>query len=299
MGLAHSAVPSALTLFVRNCGTEGAKGLLRIVPDESTLADQGVKTGALISCMLTDDGTAPESLPVVDLPAELKPPRTVETQPKFDPPARVARRKDVAIPCQQDADAAEDSFDDFDEVADWDSDKQSSDGGVNVDVEGAARRHAQSLVGHAVDAVSAPSTYGASCQSSILGKDGTVHFISTYTWADYSNFVRVYITADSEAQVVASASAWSAKSVDQSKWLLAGFEDQAFRLIVRDEAESIQHVLELHGLTARIVPDASKCTFQMDRQRIVVELRKASPATSWPELLKSRWVSEQHAMNTM
>lgn len=257
-----------LTLFARNMQGD-CESILR-VDERKTLAAQGVKTGALVSCMVE------EVIEECGEGAEFgKPPAQVpDTSGSFKEGCGMTEEpEDVEeiFPLESDD---EDSHDESPTAIDIQEARKTA-----VDMVDSVFRSLQHGSGAAVES-------GKETHKERLSNPppvqvvGPVRRIASYSWFDRRSVVKVYIQAESEPDAVADAGHGSDSQVRLN------FAECGVSLVVH--GTGMQHVLELHNLRGPIVPHSSRCVVQVGK-RIVLELRKLGQGEEWQHLTQP-WI---------
>jgi len=100
--------------------------------------------------------------------------------------------------------------------------------------------------------------------------------ISNYAWGDEKEVVKIYISADSEPEIVGLAKDGKSGEV-QVKW-------ESKRLKLRVHAEKLDYVLELERLYYEIMP--GDCKFRVSPNKRITLTLKKKDAHTWLKLLK-------------
>lgn len=104
--------------------------------------------------------------------------------------------------------------------------------------------------------------------------------ITKFAWADEGKFVKVYVDAEGEPEVIAGATA-AAQNVR------CDFQEESFRLTVDGATTSKRFVLHVNGTDQAIVPGESKFRVSAGK-RITISLKKKNPSVTWYKLNKTR-----------
>mmetsp|Transcript_15433 Transcript_15433/g.46302 ORF Transcript_15433/g.46302 Transcript_15433/m.46302 type:complete len:282 (-) Transcript_15433:117-962(-) len=100
--------------------------------------------------------------------------------------------------------------------------------------------------------------------------------ISHYAWGDEKDFVKIYVSADAEKEVIAAAGDGKSSQVEV-KWLPRSLKLQV-------HGEKFDHVLELERIYYEVVPE--ECKFRVSEgKRITLSLKKKENFT-WLKLIK-------------
>jgi len=293
---------SSISLLVRNC--TGNDPMFRL-DDAKSLLEQGLTDGALVSFIVSDEAEAPSMIDADDNSALFRgfTNHVVSsgTTGRFDPPKRNTQR----TPAEQGVRSCPSQSPSPPLNSEWETNSDDDGDEHFQDIQHAARVGASSLVETVFGSLRAFDSPGGDCSDSDEGyaedcRDldaplsrealGLIRNISVYSWSDRGKYVKVYIAADSEPDVVNAAAIGAVASdplsavnaIAPADCLDARFTE--LDVILTVWGQGLRHVLELRGLCRPIRPKDSRCMVQPGK-RVILELRKVTESEHWDTLL--------------